>query len=368
VFDTDFIVGEERFEDIEIRPSENGTFYWFYHSKHRHLIKSFILGELKTLLYVCEVTLIKKGEIFTPRFHFTVRHKNKPRPIVKMQLEDTEENLFVRASVNLKTCYENVWVLMSYFKEMKDVEIPSESFSLVKKDVKQIAVAIGELDKNRIKSIFKIAAQNVDFSEEDMNEMLKRKERLAEFKNELERRRDEQWWQQFFKNNKWIFGYGLNYVILRLEQPQPHVGGTALNGRGDQRSDYMAVTGGLVKFTVLVEIKTPQTPLLSGSSPIRNGAWSLSGDLTDALVQIHANIEMWNEEGKRLRQNREHLESKGVRTVKPKGIIVIGSLAEVQHDSQKMETFELFRKSIHGVEIITFDELFDRARFIIERE
>lgn len=54
--------------------------------------------------------------------------------------------------------------------------------------------------------------------------------------------------------------------------------------------------------------------------------------------------------------------------MKPKGIIVAGSLAQVENDRTKPETFELFRKSIHGVDdIITFDELFERARFIVDR-
>jgi len=52
--------------------------------------------------------------------------------------------------------------------------------------------------------------------------------------------------------------------------------------------------------------------------------------------------------------------------VKPKGIIVIGCLSEVKEDPDKRSTFELFRQSVHGVEIITFDELYERARFIVE--
>ena len=89
-------------------------------------------------------------------------------------------------------------------------------------------------------------------------------------------------------------------------------------------------------------------------------------DLTDALSQIHASIEEWTLRGSSHPANIERL--KGIYTVKPKGIIVVGSLAQVDGDRTKRETFELFRKSIHGVDIITFDELFERARFIVERQ
>jgi hypothetical protein len=99
------------------------------------------------------------------------------------------------------------------------------------------------------------------------------------------------------KHHKWIFGYGLNYQMLKQEQTQPHYGGTRVDGTGGQRGDYLASTMGDINFTVLVEIKTPATPLLQGKEEIRNGAWSLSKGLTDALSQIEANIDTWNKHG-----------------------------------------------------------------------
>ena len=35
-------------------------------------------------------------------------------------------------------------------------------------------------------------------------------------------------------------------------------------------------------------------------------------------------------------------------------------------NGEQMESFELYRKSHNEVEVITFDELYERARFIIE--
>ena len=122
-----------------------------------------------------------------------------------------------------------------------------------------------------------------------------------------------------------------------------------------------------MSFTVLVEIKTPVTRLLQGTEEIRNGAWSLSKDLADALSQIEANIDMWEKDGSRQVDNRDRLENENIFTVKPKGIIVIGSLTELDTRS-KRETFQRFRKSIHGIDILTFDELYERARFIVEHK
>lgn len=164
-----------------------------------------------------------------------------------------------------------------------------------------------------------------------------------------------------------IFGNGLNYEILRQQQSQPTYGGVKMDGKGGQRGDNLMSTTGDLNFTVLVEIKTPAAPLLQGTQEIRNGAWSLSKNLTDALSQIQANIQTWEKQGSEQPENRDKLEKLSVFTVKPKGIIVIGLLSQLV-DRNKRETFQRFRRSIHGIDIITYDELFERAKFIVENE
>jgi hypothetical protein len=116
-----------------------------------------------------------------------------------------------------------------------------------------------------------------------------------------------------------------------------------------------------------VEIKAPGTPLLQGKAEIRSGAWSLSKELTDALAQIEANIDTWNKQGSQQADNRDELENRGIYTVQPKGIVVIGTLSQLNNSRSKRETFQRFRTSIHGIDIITFDELYERAKYIVEK-
>lgn len=52
-------------------------------------------------------------------------------------------------------------------------------------------------------------------------------------------------------------------------------------------------------------------------------------------------------------------------------ILIVGSWDQVKDDvdlvkQTKIKTFELFRRDSRNVEIITFDELFERAKFIVE--
>jgi len=56
-------------------------------------------------------------------------------------------------------------------------------------------------------------------------------------------------------------------------------------------------------------------------------------------------------------------------TARPRQVVLLGSLEEFDSgagvNAERLETFELFRTSITDTEVITFDELYERARFIV---
>ena len=168
-------------------------------------------------------------------------------------------------------------------------------------------------------------------------------------------------WQNFFEENTWIFGYGLRYQVLRVIQPQPDLGGSAVTGRGGQRGDFLTATEAETRFTCLVEIKTPTTLLLQRER-YRNGVWGASKELAGAISQVQVNCAQWEIEGARNEQNRELLA--GNYTISPKGIVVIGKTSELT-DRDKRNSFERFRREIRSPEIITYDELYERARYIV---
>ena len=53
--------------------------------------------------------------------------------------------------------------------------------------------------------------------------------------------------------------------------------------------------------------------------------------------------------------------------MQPRSYLIIGNLAEVETNSDKITCFELFRKSLIAPEIITFDELYHRAVELVDR-
>lgn len=192
-----------------------------------------------------------------------------------------------------------------------------------------------------------------------------RKQTLEIFKKALNENRDESWWQNFFETNLWIFGYGLRYCFLNTVQSQPNYGGTTVSGRGGEKGDFLAQTEAEAKFTVLVEIKKPSSALFHGSTNHRNGAWLLGDELVGGISQLQANCRRWELEGSKIEANCETLLKKGVHTVSPKAILVIGVTSQFLADRDKRNSFELFRRNLHNPEIITFDELYERAKFIV---
>jgi hypothetical protein len=55
-----------------------------------------------------------------------------------------------------------------------------------------------------------------------------------------------------------------------------------------------------------------------------------------------------------------------VYAVDPRSFLVIGNLDQVRGNDDKIACFELYRRNIRAPEILTFDELFQRASCIVE--
>jgi hypothetical protein len=172
-------------------------------------------------------------------------------------------------------------------------------------------------------------------------------------------------WERFFRENTWIFGHGLSYRFLSEVQGQAHYGGTDVTGRGGQRGDFLMASQAVVKFTVLVDIKKPQTPLLN-ERPYRNRAYAVTSELSGGVAQLQSNCRTWAEEGSKREENRD-LEEAGIYSYEPKGILIIGSTTQLDH-RDKRSSFELYRRHLTNPEILTFDEILERARFLVTAE
>ena len=180
-------------------------------------------------------------------------------------------------------------------------------------------------------------------------------------------------WQKYFEKNPWVFGYGLGYIFLsglddkKLEQV---VQGHSVSAHG-KRVDALMKTKGIISNLCFVEIKTHATDLLD-SKPYRSGCWAPSKELAGAISQVQGTVASAIEN----LSSKISLDDKfgnptgeDIYNYQPKSYLVIGSMAEfsTEHgvNKDKLRSFELLRKNTSNPEIITFDELYERARFIV---
>jgi hypothetical protein len=192
---------------------------------------------------------------------------------------------------------------------------------------------------------------------------------LAEFQDKLDTENaSEPDWQGFFERNPWIFGHGLNYVFLdKVAKKLEAVTTGHTFDRPGKRTDGLMLTRAEVSQYVLVEIKKSGTDLLQNST-YRTGCWSVSDEVAGAVTQIQKTTFEFGRD-----HYRDELKDEiGTRTgnivyaIEPRSYLVAGNLKQIAGNDDKITCFELFRRNIRSPEIITFDELYSRARCIVE--
>ena len=199
---------------------------------------------------------------------------------------------------------------------------------------------------------------------------------FEEYKKRWRKKGDEAVWQHFFEQNSWIFGYGLSYIFTsqlndrKLEQ----VTSGYTFAQSGKRVDALLKTRGLISSLCFVEIKTHRTPLLiTNKKAYRPESWSISDELAGSIAQIQKTVQ---KAVKGIATKTDLYTHSGDPTgesvflYQPKSIVVIGSLEQFITrngvNEQKFSSFELFRRNVVNPEIITFDELYERAKFIVQ--
>jgi hypothetical protein len=184
--------------------------------------------------------------------------------------------------------------------------------------------------------------------------------------------------QRYFEKNPLILGVSAASQLLTSLDPaklEQVVRGPDLAGPG-KRVDALMRTAGKVRSVVMIELKTHRTPLLA-SREYRSGCWAPSSEMVGGVTQSQCNVH-WAL--KQLEERFQNSDDEGCDIpgdysylIKPRSLLLIGKLDELQSASggdnrDKIRSFELFRRSTLEPEIVTFDELYAKALFIVEAE
>lgn len=277
--------------------------------------------------------------------------------------------------------------LVDFIKSIKELNIEDKNgFSIKDDDLKKLTLTKEQAYKiyKDNETLFK-EVLNENITQDDILNLVYKKEQLDYFeklltqegffdfeKKRLEISKDEALWQFFFEENTWIFGYGLQYIInipLENKKLEQVVAGYDIVHRG-KRIDALMKSKGIVSYLCFAEIKTHNTKLLN--APYRPNVFPPSNELSGGISQIQKTVQNSLENLINKVQPTDEVGNptgEEVFMYRPKSFLLVGSLKEFETEhgvnKEKFSSFELYRKSIKDIEIITFDELLERAKFIV---
>lgn len=391
--DTDFIIGVDRFENLNINEAPSIKDWYYFQNSRKTVVKRFILKRTTLSEKCCLVTLIKKENgKFEPRFSFEIRDLTK-KAVETLEIPVFEgETKLVKARVDLGDCHKEFTQLLDFLGECKEVEVASGNYSVITANQKvQFEHAFKLAEKSEVVQAVR-EKYGHKLTEHDINIMSKRKETLGKFKRLLDEpeymsayrawlqkqgksNRPEDVWQHFFEDNRWIFGYGLQLVACvglddrKLETVV--VGNDLFDGSG-KRIDGLLKTRGAVNRALFTELKRHDIALLEPYD--RPGVFVPSKDLRGAVAQVQKTLHKVNLKVSKAFESIIDKDGnptgESIAFVKPRGVVVAGRLTEFQTEHgtnvESFSSFELYRQQLTGVEILTYDELYERARYIIE--
>ena len=176
---------------------------------------------------------------------------------------------------------------------------------------------------------------------------------LSFFKTHYSSKEEE--WQKFFNKNQWIISQLFSYPVTIFAE-KAYMGGKALDNTGGKIVDFL-YSHDLTNNLAIVEIKTPQTRLLS--KLYREDIYNISDELSGGVNQVLRYRDSL------VKRSYDFCRNGNTEVLNPDAILIIGSLSELD-DENKIASFQLWRSSLQGICIVTFDEVEKRIANLVE--
>jgi len=169
---------------------------------------------------------------------------------------------------------------------------------------------------------------------------------------------DEGNWQSYFRDNDWVLSQIFPHPFLFLGD-NVYVGGKTHANKGGGLCDFM-YKHKISNNASLVEIKTPCTELTG--SEYRNGVYSVPTELTGAINQV---LKYKNDIILNYHSSGGELSSPPYRVFNPQCVVIAGKMSDMTKEEER-RSFEHFRGDHKSVTVITYDELLEKIRGLID--
>ncbi|MGK8176704.1 Shedu immune nuclease family protein [Aeromonas dhakensis] len=186
-------------------------------------------------------------------------------------------------------------------------------------------------------------------------ELVTLRELIARCSELLDKSATEAKWQSLLSRNPFILTMAFHYPVILIGE-QPYVGGKQYTGRGGSYSDFL-LAATATKNLALVEIKHPGIPLLAKAY---RGIYPPSGELSGAVAQV---ISQRAELQSSFKITCTEIDRRGYQPHSIACVVIIGRNPSCE---EQAKGFEQYRHSLHGVHVVTFDELVERLQSLYD--
>jgi len=169
---------------------------------------------------------------------------------------------------------------------------------------------------------------------------------------------DEEFWQQTMAANALMLSQLFSFPAVILKG-KAYVGGKGIDNTGAKLLDFLLVNQ-LTNNAALVEIKTPMTPLLGRE--YRDGVFPVSTELSGAVTQVLVYKDTFMKDYHAVVRNSQQ----SFNAFDPPCMVIAGNFRKVMTTPEKHASFDLFRHSLKGVQIVTYDEVFTKIESLLK--
>lgn len=346
---------------------------------------SFVLSKNSQSKIICEIGFFKSSETgnYIPRPTFK-------RISLKGDIKTTNSSDKVIINLSQSEAASKFWQLIGFlssYKELVDVEefkrkfkvVPKESFILEFKDKSELQkiedlkelVGLSKLSYDQLKELtFENRKKNLRAflyllkNTKNLRDKYREKFKIAPGEENI--------WHHFLKNNDWIIGLNTDLKFISELLDEQKIGNANSKGSESPVVDLL----GISEFTTLIELKHSSTDIFKKTkSKARANTWDFTSDFIEAISQClgqKEEIEKAYNTKVFLKEDKSRLEKDKIESIDPKSVLIIGNKKrefptnDMNNDNiLKNNTLERFRRNNRNIDIISFDELFERAYHIV---
>lgn len=176
--------------------------------------------------------------------------------------------------------------------------------------------------------------------------------------NENKGNSSEEFWQKTLSKFSFVLSQIFSFPVIILKD-KAYVGGKGIDNSRGNLVDFL-VANKLTRNAALIEIKTPDTPIVT--EKYRGDIHSISKEVVGAVMQVT------NYRDSLLKQyNTLTSGSTGeFDAFDPQCLVIVGSMQNEKMSRLQRKSFELFRNGLKDVRVITYDELFAKVQILID--